>query len=668
MTHSVSADRSDLYDISGSPPMDSSLRGRVRNTTLAKSNGSAPLLEAVVNSIQAIHDFKVGSKVTVRYLYDENQKRLAEGGQRKVIGFSVEDDGPGFNQINLISFDTLDSDTKLEHGCKGIGRLLWLKAYDEVRIDSVFESEDGLREIAFRFDERCERYRDLPTEPSGGPRSTVVTLKGIRKEYRKSAVKKPDTLAELILNQCFTYFMNWEMPSIVIQSDEGTVDLNAMYEERRGKFDKRGFELDDERFEMTCIRFRKGKRNGSRVELCAGGRAVRAITIFKDLKLVDDESDFDYCVYLSSPYLDDTVNEDRSGFSIQEHLLNTDEICIDSIVAEVESRSREILGDALKKDLNVRTEKISGVVARNPELQLYKGLADGILDKVTSGMTDEQVYKAAGRWISDHEADLSFEVERAQTKRAIDPASQEDEILDKIDELYKGNLVRYIVHRRKIIDMLKSGMERYPVEDGQGNYPKEEFIHKVLLPKGTNPDNPAELKSCNLWMLDERMNYYAYEGAFSDVFMKRITGKDNRDRPDIVVLSEVVNDRAESVAIVELKRYGRKDDGTTTQMTRYVREMVDSGNILLRSGRKIVVDSNTMFYCYCLCDLNIKGFRENLMDDGYSRIYSGRGYYRWASSLNAHIEFIDYNQIGRDAEMRNDVFFRILGIESGKTD
>ncbi|WP_163370861.1 hypothetical protein [Endozoicomonas acroporae] len=38
--------------------------------------------------------------------------------------------GVGFNDANIASFETLDSDHKIDKGCRGIGRLLWLKAFD----------------------------------------------------------------------------------------------------------------------------------------------------------------------------------------------------------------------------------------------------------------------------------------------------------------------------------------------------------------------------------------------------------------------------------------------------------------------------------------------------------------------------------------------------------
>ena len=51
--------------------------------------------------------------------------------------FIVTDNGNGFDSINYQSFLEAYSRLKVKKGCKGIGRFLWLKAFDSVTIDSI---------------------------------------------------------------------------------------------------------------------------------------------------------------------------------------------------------------------------------------------------------------------------------------------------------------------------------------------------------------------------------------------------------------------------------------------------------------------------------------------------------------------------------------------------
>ncbi|MFE9790002.1 hypothetical protein ACFYO7_31985 [Nocardia salmonicida] len=72
---------------------------------------------------------------------------------KPIAGFVIEDNGIGFTPENVASFETLDSDHKASLGCRGVGRLLWLKAFDNVSVRSTYavEGTDDTRDVGFRF-------------------------------------------------------------------------------------------------------------------------------------------------------------------------------------------------------------------------------------------------------------------------------------------------------------------------------------------------------------------------------------------------------------------------------------------------------------------------------------------------------------------------------------
>lgn len=53
-----------------------------------------------------------------------------------VDGFAVTDNGIGFNEENLDAFFTSDTQYKVGRGGKGIGRFIWLKAFQAAEIES----------------------------------------------------------------------------------------------------------------------------------------------------------------------------------------------------------------------------------------------------------------------------------------------------------------------------------------------------------------------------------------------------------------------------------------------------------------------------------------------------------------------------------------------------
>ena len=64
----------------------------------------------------------------------------------------IVDNGIGFDDENYNSFDTYASEYKIQKGCKGVGRMLWLKAFCSVSIESIFVEEDKKKCRTFLFD------------------------------------------------------------------------------------------------------------------------------------------------------------------------------------------------------------------------------------------------------------------------------------------------------------------------------------------------------------------------------------------------------------------------------------------------------------------------------------------------------------------------------------
>ena len=132
-----------------------SLEGRVSNMELSASKALLPLFEAIVNSIHAIEDRNIDNGyINVNIIRESNQSGLIDNGDfAKIDGFSVIDNGVGFDSNNLRSFSTSDSLYKKKRGSKGIGRLLWLKAFTDVFIESIYQEEEDLykRNLEFNF-------------------------------------------------------------------------------------------------------------------------------------------------------------------------------------------------------------------------------------------------------------------------------------------------------------------------------------------------------------------------------------------------------------------------------------------------------------------------------------------------------------------------------------
>src|SRR5712675_1308953 len=105
--------------------MQTNLAGRLRNTSLPLTGGLHPLFEAVVNSIQGIEDAGFSSEkgiISVEILrkpkqehlnFDDAKKKRGPDPLEDIIGFKVTDNGVGFTDVNMESFEMLDTDYKV---------------------------------------------------------------------------------------------------------------------------------------------------------------------------------------------------------------------------------------------------------------------------------------------------------------------------------------------------------------------------------------------------------------------------------------------------------------------------------------------------------------------------------------------------------------------------
>jgi hypothetical protein len=133
--------------------MNTDVAGRVRNVQLPASKPLLPLFEAIINSIQAIEDAKEkNGKIEIEVVRaDQELIKDAEHSQAEISSFAVKDNGIGFDENNFDAFSTSDTTYKANRGGKGIGRFMWLAAFELVAIDSVFHDNGSVKRRRFTF-------------------------------------------------------------------------------------------------------------------------------------------------------------------------------------------------------------------------------------------------------------------------------------------------------------------------------------------------------------------------------------------------------------------------------------------------------------------------------------------------------------------------------------
>ena len=124
------------------------------NSIKSKSNVYTPIVEAVVNSIEAIGN-KPDGKIEI--IVHRDMMFNFDDSKPYIKSIQIIDNGAGFNITNRESFDTYLSSTKQGTGGKGFGRFMYLKYFHDAIINSQYIDEGKYKIRNFRFGKRFQR-------------------------------------------------------------------------------------------------------------------------------------------------------------------------------------------------------------------------------------------------------------------------------------------------------------------------------------------------------------------------------------------------------------------------------------------------------------------------------------------------------------------------------
>lgn len=91
------------------------------------------------------------------------------------------------NTANYRSFNTAYSTLKIQKGCKGIGRFLWLKAFETVEIESVFQEDGQYYRRKFSFNPDGVSPENNLVKIDEDDIKTIVRLNNFATQYRHAA-------------------------------------------------------------------------------------------------------------------------------------------------------------------------------------------------------------------------------------------------------------------------------------------------------------------------------------------------------------------------------------------------------------------------------------------------------------------------------------------------
>ncbi len=663
--------------------MLANIKGLVDRLELSQAKAMMPLFEAISNAIDAIEEHKDGFlNHAIRIRLVATHDLAHQGGDEVLVldGFDISDDGVGFDDGNLASFQEAHTLSKVKVGGKGVGRFTFLKVFSNVHIRSVFQRQDEtlLREFDFSIAEEL-KGADKVT-PVKETRGTALSMRGMENKFKGGWPHDPAIIAERILAHFLIRFAARSCPPMTLESPgHAPIDLHKLFETTvLTHIEERFFDVLGHTFALQAYRHRDG-RSRHDLHLCANGREVTTNKL-RDLlpelpeKLLDaDQEPYTLIVLVTGEYLDDHANQERTRISFQ----SDDEPDIDETLVSRQSLNRGItdtlrplLADDLQSTNEEKRSQIEKFVEQAPEYRAlthprYKELIE---QRIQPGLTTEKLDEALLHVKRDVEDSVRKEVRHVAALFETETFEQYQErfqiVAEQANEIGKAQLAAYVAHRRTILDLVSQSLKRVRTDD---KYPFERVLHKMIFPMGaTSKDIFFEQQ--NLWVIDERLCYHTL--LTSDKKLNSVPGLKGTSgkEPDIfaffydtpIGVAESDNLPSGGVIIIEFKRPGRDDydKDPADQIIQRFREISD-GNVNDIEGRHIN-PANLRYTGYLIADL--KPSLHKQVYGRYHRTADNEGYFFNLAAGNGCIEIISYDKLVKDAGRRNRILFDKLGL------
>lgn len=662
-------------------PIIVNVAGQVGQIKLSTTKALWPLFETVINSIQSLEDSNVDEKKIVIDALRPDHVQLKTDGQGNMIEelthfetFVVTDNGNGFNTENYTSFLEAYSQLKVRKGCKGIGRFLWLKAFDRVDIKSTY-FEDGrwhLRTFDFALTGVNPEQNDSILESDDAVQQTIVSLNGFRNPYRDSVAYSLESLAKKIIEHCLPYFITGKCPQITLKDNRGeSFNLNSYYEKTyKDSLHQDPMELRGKHYTLYHMLLAEGA-DKHELHLCANNREVKSYALSNYIpdmkkKLVSGEDAYYYVGYLAGDYLDEAVNTERSDFDFSDGPLFGD-TREPEIVETAVGYIRAYLSDELTKVADEKKTQIDMLVkTKRPQYRLLLNRHPEVYDRIPAGLPEDkldlELYKQQQQWEFDTAKKKHDIEEKVKQDATSDPSFQKlfDEYCENITELSRASLAEYVVRRKAVIDLLEHALEA----DENGKYSKESRIHSIICPMQTTSDE-IKLDDMNLWLIDDRLAYHHFLASDKKINTIPVLESDVEKRMDLAIFDAALSYTADSeninsITIVELKRPQRNDLATEetdpiTQVYDYVTD-IKEGKVKKANGRGFGNVQQVAFYCYVIADIT-PTLRKSAARAGLVPTQDGEGYFGYNPTVGTYIEVISYDKLLKDAKQRNRALF-----------
>lgn len=637
-----------------------------------------PIYEAIVNSLEAGAD-----KINV--IIEEDPQILTEENtvSKKVIGFSIIDNGIGFTPENRKSFIEYLSPAKIEFGCKGVGHFTWLKIYENIQIESYTGNEC----VRFKFNKDfSEADIEKNISPSTENKRTTISFSNITDDYIKYRKKNGQYTTEILHDYRCDADIDRISDAIL---EHLLIKLFLLHTEKHRKFEisihlneqirvikndslpsleKVSFDiLDPLRNELTpqyysfdlYYNFINDSKNIQKLFYCADGRTV--MPFIKDVQYSDLPDEASSIMLLTSQYFNERINNERNQFTFQTSENNPKlnaPIPLPKINEILKTKIKEILVKKYPSLIEHNSKIIEDCVEEYPYLAKYIRQEENSLTENKSDI----ISRASKQFERDKEA-AKNDFSKMLEKSTIEPEEFKRNV-ERITDISARELAQYFLYREQIIKALK-------LIHSKGNT-CEASLHDLFMHRGNTSITNNETFSkydTNIWLLDDK--YMSYTGIFSDKAISEITRQianeneqkyGHRKEPDLAIFYNQIKDDLKDVVVVEFKALDVSPDRkieALTEVNRNLKFILHSLTNIRSAYGYIITKIDDEFSDYIEAQQGVKTLFSNGNTPLYY-VYNDNLRDKNNNTVDSHIYFLSSETICMDAEARNKTFIDII--------
>jgi len=636
-----------------------------------------PLYEAIINSFQAYAE-----NVQISFEIDKDNK---------ILGYTIQDDGEGFTNDNIKSFLTLWSNHKITQGALGSGRIMCLKVFDNIIIDSQTKDLPSIvgKQVSIDFNRNFSANTIENINPiinSSSLSYTKTTFKNINEKFLEQNILETFDLEKIkddIFIKLLPMFIRFkkENKKFEIKIDDliwlDTNNLIKKFNEHKfistnfditvdlSKYNKNNSDIENKKtynFELH-YKLEEDKKNKLIQFYGASDRYIKDFAKGVRLEKLKDNWSGIFC--LTSEYFEENrVKDSRNEFVIsfgQSNETKENPITFPQINEQLKKKLNEILKKQFPEVEKNLQERKHNIVETFPHLARYVKQINSLT------MTESNILKFAENEFFKETKKVRGEVEKftSDLKKGKTKFDEKrfSNITNQFTTVGMEQLADYIGYRQTIINML---LEIYDETSKKKTSFDEADIHNLFMPKG-NTSKDLFTYANNVWIFDDKFMSYNYCASDKTIakIVSDVTGKSKETilsfeqgkKADLVIFYSNPDDEYKDVLLIEFKRLNDGIDGKEKALTQlkkyplYIRENIEN----IRS-----------IFTYTIIDIDeefiktltkIEGFQENAFGDKDNTISA---YYRYNEAVQAHINVVSFHQVLQDANKRNKVFLDIL--------